>query len=212
MRATLPILPLLEQGGVALSHVAVDLAAMAEADNHDNQDIVLDSVDDSIVADTHTIEIVETGQTLIAGRSGVVCEGADSGIDAIAGGLRKDRQLAHCAFGKLDGVAHLLTIKAEFPPCDVVGDGTFARDFRKGLGGLFAVDPVFEFLEVRFEELEVGYGNDRGQRLAIVFEEYWLAVFDALDGVGEVFVRTLEHPLRHMPDSFSRIIARELMT
>ena len=41
--------------------MAVDVAAMAEADDHDNQDIVLDSVDDSIVADTHTIEIVETG-------------------------------------------------------------------------------------------------------------------------------------------------------
>jgi len=185
---------------------------MAEADDHDHQDIVLDSVDDSVVADTNTIEIVETGQTLIAGRSGVVCEGSDSGIDAIAGGLRKNPQLAHCAFGELDGVAHLLTIKAEFPPCDVVGDGAFARDFREGFGSLFAVDSVFEFLEVRFEELEVGYGDDRGQRLAIVFEEDGLAVLDALDGVGEVFVRALEHSSRHMPDSFSWILAGECMT
>jgi len=185
---------------------------MAEADDHDNQDIVLDSVDDSIVADTNTIEIVETGQTLIAGRSGVACERADSGIDAIAGGLRKNPQLAHCAFGKLDGVAHLLTIKAEFPPCDVVGDGAFARDFREGFRGLFVVDSVFEFLEVRFEELEVAYGDDRGQRLAIVFEEDGLAVLDALNGVGEVFVRALEHSLRHMPDPFSWIIAGECMT
>jgi len=41
--------------------VAVDVAAMAEADDHDHQDVVLDSVDDSIVADANTIEIVETG-------------------------------------------------------------------------------------------------------------------------------------------------------
>jgi len=44
---------------------------MAEADDHDHQDVVLDSVDDSIVADANTIEIVETGQTLMAGRSRV---------------------------------------------------------------------------------------------------------------------------------------------
>ena len=54
---------------------------MAEADDHDHQDIVLDSVDDSVVADTNTIEIVETGQTLIAGLSRVVCKRTDSDID-----------------------------------------------------------------------------------------------------------------------------------
>ena len=60
--------PRRQRGAVASSHVAVDVAAMAEADDHDHQDIVLNSIDDSIVADTNTIEIVETGQTLLGAR------------------------------------------------------------------------------------------------------------------------------------------------
>ena len=60
---------------------------MAETDDHDNQDIVLNLVDDSIVADANTIQVVETGQTLTTRRSRVVCEHADSVIDAVAKGL-----------------------------------------------------------------------------------------------------------------------------
>lgn len=110
---------------------------------------------------------------------------------------------------EFDGAPHLLTVEAKFPSHDVVGNRAFARDFRWGFGGLFAIDSVFEFLDARFEELEVGYGNDRGEGLAVAFEKHGIAVLDVLDGFGEVFVRTLDRSLRHISNSFPSTIAGE---
>jgi hypothetical protein len=120
-------------------------------------------------------------------------------MDAITVGLGNIPQLAHRTFGELEGVPHSLTIKTEFPSDDFVGNGAFARDFRKGLGSFFAVTTVFQLLEAGFKEPEVAYRNDRRQRLAIVFQENRVAVTDKLDGIGQVIVCAIEDSLGHAP-------------
>jgi hypothetical protein len=187
--------------------MAVDVATMAEANDHDYQNIVTNLVDDSMVADTNTIQVIETSQSLAARRSWVVRKGADSVIDAVAKGLGNIAQLAHGAFREFYGVAHLLTVQAEFPFYNVVGNGAFARHFGKGLGGLFTVDAIFALFKVRFEQSEVGDGDDRGQRLAVVFEQDGLAVLDVLDGVRKIIVRAVKHSLCHGHGSSLLIIA-----
>jgi hypothetical protein len=187
--------------------VAVDIAAVAEADNHDDQDIVPNLVYDSMVADADTVQVIESGQPLTTGWSRVVGEGANSVIDTIAKRLWKISQFAHGAFGELYGVSHLLTAKAEFPFYCIVGNGAFPGDFREGLDGLLAVDAILPLFKAAFEEPEVGYGNDCGQRPAVLLEKHGFPVLDVLDGIGEVIVGAVKRSLRHGPDSSALIIA-----
>jgi len=197
----------LEGGKRDMSEVLVDLAAVADADDENNEDIVIDMTNDAIIADPDAVHMCISCQLFASWRPWLFCRPSNRLVESPG---NCGWQPFHGAPGRrLDvyPVGHSkIQFLAEFFVRDAVGG------FRKHLFHFFAVDLVLQFFYVLFEQSQVAHGNKRGDRLAVALEENRLTVLDTPDGIGQVIVHRLKDLLRHgisphvEPDN--RIIAR----
>lgn len=78
---------------------------MTEHDDHDEQPVVFDGVDDAVVADTDA-ETIATAESLHAGRSGINCQERDRPANARLILSIDALQCAHSGRSKLDLERH----------------------------------------------------------------------------------------------------------
>lgn len=187
----------LDPGKQDMSEVFVDFSAVANADDENNEDIVMDLIDDPIIAYSDSIQICHSNHFYAACRRGVFCQGVNVFSKAVLNRARKPAQLAFRASGQIDSVTHLFISESEFALHCFPGYCALLLDLLQRFFRFFAIDLVFQFFYVLFEQAQVAHGNKRGDRLAAALEEHRLTVLDTADGIGQVIVHRLKDLLRH---------------
>jgi hypothetical protein len=88
------------------SRAAVDLSAVTDRDDQDDEDLVADLVDDAVIARTDAPFALASGELHRAGRPGLVGEQLDRGLHAAACWEVELAQLPHGCRCDLDAVGH----------------------------------------------------------------------------------------------------------
>jgi hypothetical protein len=82
------------------SELPVDLLAIANLEDEDDQLFVLNRIDDPIVAFSDAIDVILSGELLHAWRTGIALQGLHTFDEALLNGRRKRAELAFSRWGE----------------------------------------------------------------------------------------------------------------
>src|SRR5690606_3521234 len=143
--------------------VTIDVAAVPDEDDEDQEPLVPDLIDDTVVSYPNAIQVVTASDLLAALRTWIGREVIDTPRDPRLHCLGQRRKLPYCLRCEVDRVLcaeQALIVESELNPQALPGDRAVSFGFfQRGAHG-FQVDPILQCLE-QFSILHRDDGSDR---------------------------------------------------